>query len=131
MFVSDDTGEMYPVDETGAERLRKYEEKHPGDLVYHVIKSRKEFGVFYTLLYIPWDDEKSWEDDRYCIKRGSVFAYVISEENPDEGKYEAIRISPLNGGIRRGFKKKREKKAKQKKEKNNNGIMVTIQRPAK
>lgn len=90
------------ADET--EMVRKWE-KRTGNLVYHVILNKMEFGTCYSFLYVSsnpedWKDDmrdlETWEDDSLY-----PLVYVMNIDDEHCSEYGTIGIRPDRGGLLR------------------------------
>ena len=72
-------------------------ERENDALVYHVIKSYTNSGLMYSLLYVSYSEE--WSYDREDIKNESAVAYVINVDAPECSEFGKIGIRPCFGGV--------------------------------
>lgn len=75
-------------------------EKENNGLVYHVIKSRTNIGLMYSLLYVS-EYEEEWKMDMEDLGTGQALAYVVNKDMPDCSEFGTIGIAPSIGGLRR------------------------------
>ena len=82
------------------EKMVKEWEKETGNMVYHVIQNRMEFGLCYSFLYVSIYSEE-WEMDNEGLKEGVPIVYVKNVDDEDCSEYGSIGIMPLAGGVLR------------------------------
>ena len=79
--------------------IREWEDT-TGNIAYHIIKNRLEFGLCYSILYVSkYQDE--WESDVYDLKEGYPIAYVMNVDDDFCSEYGSIGIKPFFGGLLR------------------------------
>lgn len=88
-------GALFWLTDEVKEMVRGFEEKYDA-MVYHVVKSRTEFGDAYAMLYVSKDADE-WESDREYLKTdGEAIAYVVNGEVAEIG---SIGVRPQYGGV--------------------------------
>lgn len=92
-------GILYWLNEDEQQMVHRFEEKYNG-VVYHVIKSKTDIGLLYSLLYVTVHEEE-WEKDNNDIDRLEVCAYVVNHKNPWFSEFGYIAIRNSIGGLRR------------------------------
>lgn len=90
-------GILYWVEGIYREKIKEWE-LETGNLVYHAIHSRTEFGELLTLLYVSKDSEE-WKQDQEDLKEGYPLAYVMNLTNECFSEYGSIGIKCMNGGL--------------------------------
>ena len=75
-------------------------EKETGNLVYHVIINKMEFGLCYSLLYVSRHVEE-WAYDNEDLNEGFPYAYVINVDDMECSEYGRIGIQNFFGGLLR------------------------------
>ncbi len=75
-------------------------EKETGNLVYHVIINKMEFGLCYSLLYVSRHVEE-WAYDNEDLNEGFPFVYVINVDDMECSEYGRIGIQNFFGGLLR------------------------------
>ncbi len=97
--LSENGGLLYWLNEEEQKMVDDFEKEHNG-LVYHVVKTRFEFGMTYALLYVSeYVDE--WAMDVEDLGEGQTLAYVVNVDAPDCSEFGTIGIKPSIGGIAR------------------------------
>ena len=94
---SETMGFMYWLSDEEKEMVHKFEEEYHA-LVYHVIKSRTEFGTLLNFLYVS-DSKEEWEMDREDIKDGYVFIYCKNLDDDICSEFGSICYKSVNGGL--------------------------------
>lgn len=94
---SEDLGFLYWLYDEEEEMVKEFEKEHEC-VVYHVILSRTNIGIMYSLLYVSLDDEE-WEEDRTDLQNGQVLAYVVNKAAPECSEIGYIGIKPQIGGL--------------------------------
>ena len=95
--VSDLYGALYWLSDEQKTVVRRFEEES-GGLVYHVIRSRSDFGEILSLLFVG-KDTSEWEADFNDLERNQVFVYVENLTDPELSEYGAIGITGAYGGL--------------------------------
>ena len=95
--LSEGYGALYWLDDE-QERLVRAWEKKTGNLAYHVIHTRYEFGDTLSLLYVSKFQEE-WPKDREDLRNGTALAYVMNLDYGDCSEYGYIGIKPMFGGV--------------------------------
>lgn len=90
-------GALYWLNDEQKKLVRDWEEK-TGNLVYHVIHNRMEFGEMLNLLYISRNPEE-WMKDRTDIQNEEALVYVINLDDDVCSEYGYIGIRPMFGGV--------------------------------
>ena len=90
-------GALYWLNDEQKKLVRDWEEK-TGNLVYHVIHNRMEFGEMLNLLYISRNPEE-WTKDRTDIQNEEALVYVINLDDDICSEYGYIGIRPMFGGV--------------------------------
>ena len=90
-------GALYWLNDEQKKLVRDWEEK-TGNLVYHVIHNRMEFGEMLNLLYISRNPEE-WTKDRTDIQNEEALVYVINLDDDVCSEYGYIGIRPMFGGV--------------------------------
>ena len=80
--------------------LVKTWEKETGNLVYHVIRNKMEFGLCYSLLYVSQNVEE-WAYDNEDLNEGFPFVYVINVDDMECSEYGRIGVQNFFGGLLR------------------------------
>lgn len=102
-------GILYWLDDEAKAAVEAFQNK-TGYLVYHVIKSRTDFGVLLTYLYISsyeeeWEqnlnDLKNLQEFDQGVKGYAVSAYVENLTYPDCSEFGSVVIRPNIGGVQR------------------------------
>lgn len=90
-------GMLYWLGETELAMIEEWQ-KETGNLAYHIIKNRLEFGTCYSILYVSkYVDE--WEDDNYDLDDGYPLAYVMNVDDEFSSEYGSIGIKSMFGGV--------------------------------
>ena len=92
-------GILYWLDEQEEAMVREWEKK-TGNMVYHVIKNRMEFGLCYSFLYVSKYTEE-WCEDGDDLKEGCPMVYVKNVDDDWCSEYGRIGIAPRFGGVLR------------------------------
>ena len=90
-------GALYWLNDEQKKLVRDWEEK-TGNLVYHVIHNRMEFGEMLNLLYISQYPEE-WSKDRADIEKGEILAYAMNLDDDVCSEFGYIGIRPMFGGV--------------------------------
>lgn len=80
--------------------LVKTWEKETGNLVYHVIRNKMEFGLCYSLLYVSQHVDE-WAYDNEDLTEGFPFVYVINVDDIGCSEYGRIGVKNFFGGLLR------------------------------
>ena len=94
---SEDIGFLFWLYDEEEEMVKKFEKEHEC-IVYHVILSRTNIGIMYSLLYVNLEDEE-WEEDRVDLQNGQVLAYVANKNASEFSGIGYIGIKPQIGGL--------------------------------
>lgn len=78
---------------------REWEEE-TGNIVYHVIMNRFEFGLCYSFLYVSQHADE-WGLDNENLKEGHPLVYVKNKDDNSLSEYGYIGIKPSFGGLMR------------------------------
>ena len=92
-------GILYNLNSTYQKMIDEWQEQ-TGNLVYHVILNRFEFGECLSMLYVSMDEEE-WELDRGDLKMMTPLVYVKNLDYEPFSEYGCIQISKFFGGLRR------------------------------
>lgn len=90
-------GGLYWIDD----KLKKYIanwEKETGNIVYHVITNRLEFGLCHSLFYVSTNKEE-WDYDIQDLKEGYPLVYVYNETCSEFSEYGSIGYKSVFGGL--------------------------------
>ena len=90
---------LYELSDQEADFVREWEEDS-GNMVYHVIQNRMEFGLCYSFLYVSNDTEE-WGYEQADLDEGFPLVYVLNADIPDFSEYGTIGIKPLYGAVLR------------------------------
>lgn len=92
-------GMLFWLNEQEQELVDNWEEE-TGNLVYHIIKTKTEFGLLYSFLYVSKREEE-WETDLEELKEGYPVAYVHNANDEYCSEYGGICIKSVFGGVMR------------------------------
>ena len=90
---------LYELSDQEAYFVREWEEDS-GNMVYHVIQNRMEFGLCYSFLYVSKDTEE-WVYEQADLDEGFPLVYVLNADIPDYSEYGSIGIKPIYGAVLR------------------------------
>lgn len=97
--LSENGGLLYWLNEKEEAMVRAWE-KETGNVVYHVIKDKMEYGLSYSYLYVS-EDVEEWILDNDDLKEGIILAYVKNVDDDSCSEYGSIGIIPNIGGLKR------------------------------
>lgn len=90
-------GILYWLTDDEKEMVREWEEQ-TGNMVYHVIQNRTEFGMLYSFLYVStYTDE--WEMDNEDLEAGCPVAYVKNVDDEFSSEYGGIGVESKWGAL--------------------------------
>lgn len=95
--LSESGGILYWLNEDEQKMVDDFEKENNG-LVYHVIKSRTNIGLMYSLLYVS-EYEEEWKMDMEDLGTGQALAYVVNKDMPDCSEFGTIGIESSIGGL--------------------------------
>lgn len=95
--LSEWPGTLFYLNEKEKEIVSDFENEF-NSLVYHVIKTKTNDEVIYSLLYVSQHEEE-WKTDIENIENKSIFAYVFNEAEPFFSEFGLIGIQPNIGGL--------------------------------
>lgn len=101
IWLSENIGALYELDEEEKAIVDKFEQAHTKCKVYHIIHNLFEFGNCYTLLYVDLEEKEYWEEERKELADGYAFTYV--ENTTDEwcSEFGSVYVKPSFGGVMR------------------------------
>lgn len=97
IYLSGRESVLYQLNEEEQKMVDELEQNRNA-LVYHVIRSKTNFGLMYSLLYVSKYDEE-WKMDKKDIEGGQAIAYVINMDIPGGAEIGSIGIQPLAGRV--------------------------------
>lgn len=90
-------GILYWLSEEEMEMVKAWEEE-TGNVVFHVMENKFEFGHCYSFLYISKYQEE-WEMDMELMKDNICYAYVKNVDDEICSEYGTVGILPIFGGV--------------------------------
>ena len=98
---SEGPGFLYWLDDAEQKMVQEFELAHNA-IVYHVVKTRTEFGLMYALLYVSQAQDE-WELDLQDIEDREPMAYVVNMDAPECSEFGHIGVKPQFGGLVRTY----------------------------
>jgi len=94
---SETYGALYWLNEKRQSAVREWE-RETGNLVYHVIYNRMEFGELLTMLYVD-KDKRKWQRAREDAAAREPFACCVLIGAPETAEYGQVGVRPMFGGL--------------------------------
>lgn len=98
VWESEGYGALYELNDEEKEIVKKFETKHKGYVVYHLIHNMFEFGECYTILYVS-DEKTEWKEDLEDLANGYSMAYVYNKDDEWCSEFGTVGIRSQFGGL--------------------------------
>lgn len=95
--VTETDGSVRPMSMKEISLIRAFENEHDA-IAYHVVKSKTNLGIMYSILYVSTEMEE-WEYDMEDLEAGQALAYVVNVTYPDCSEFGSIGIEQRNCGV--------------------------------